>query len=98
MRGEFSLNSVNVAFLPKVLKVKDYFDLSYTNIKRLPEDITAEYILTLDFSEMEEIPVRLKVGGNLFLENTPLSKKYSKEEIRKMIEDRGGYVKGDIYV
>jgi len=37
------------------------------------------------------------VGLNLFLKNTPLSEKYSKEEIRSMIEEKGGYVKGDIF-
>jgi hypothetical protein len=34
----------------------------------------------------------------LFLENTPLSKRYTEEEIRKMIEDRGGFVKWSIFV
>jgi len=33
------------------------------------------------------------VGLSLFLKNTPLSKKYSEEEIRNMIEGKGGYVK-----
>jgi hypothetical protein len=37
------------------------------------------------------------VGGNLYLQNAPLSKKYTKEQIKQMIEDNGGYVKGNIY-
>jgi len=37
------------------------------------------------------------VGGSLILRQTPLAKKYSKEQIRKMIEDRGGEVKERIY-
>jgi hypothetical protein len=37
------------------------------------------------------------VGGFLNLRNTPLSKKYTKEQIKQMIEDNGGYVKGNIY-
>jgi len=36
------------------------------------------------------------VDGNLFLPGTLLSKKYSEEEIRNMIEEKGGYVKGAI--
>jgi len=36
------------------------------------------------------------VGGSLNLINTPLSKKYSKEEIRNMIEEKNGYVKRNI--
>jgi len=38
------------------------------------------------------------VEGNLYLENTPLSKKYTKEQIKQMIEDNGGYVKENIYI
>jgi hypothetical protein len=34
----------------------------------------------------------------LFLYDTPLSKRYSIEEIRKMIEDKGGFVNGSIYL
>jgi len=34
--------------------------------------------------------------GGLFLQNTPLSKKHSEEEIISIIEERGGYVKGII--
>jgi len=33
------------------------------------------------------------VDSNLSLQRTPLSKKYSKEEIRNIIEEKGGYVK-----
>jgi hypothetical protein len=38
------------------------------------------------------------VGNYLFLQNTPLSKKYTKEQIKQMIEDKGGYVKENIYI
>jgi hypothetical protein len=34
----------------------------------------------------------------LFLERTPLSEKYTSTEIRKIIENMGGYVKRDIYI
>jgi len=47
-------------------------------------------------SPVENLPDNLKVGGSLNLRNTPLSKTYSKEEIRSMIEEKGGYVKGVI--
>ena len=39
------------------------------------------------------LPSDLKVGGNIDLRNTPLSKKYSEEEIRQMVK-----VDGDIYL
>jgi hypothetical protein len=38
------------------------------------------------------------VGGSLFLTNTPLSKKYTKPEIKDIIEQKGGYVKNSIFI
>jgi hypothetical protein len=40
----------------------------------------------------------LNVGLSVSLKNTPLSKKYSREEIRKMIENKGGNVGGGIFL
>jgi len=37
------------------------------------------------------------VGGSLSLDQTPLAEKYSKEQIRQMIEEKGGKVKGAIF-
>jgi hypothetical protein len=34
----------------------------------------------------------------LYLRETPISEKYTKEVIIKMIEDKGGFVKGFIYI
>jgi len=53
--------------------------------------------LNLNNTPITSLPDGLKVGGNLNLYNTLLSKKYSKDQIKQMIEDRGGYVKGGIY-
>jgi len=36
----------------------------------------------------------LKVGGGLLLTNTPIARKYSKEEIKRMVPG----VKGEIYL
>jgi hypothetical protein len=38
------------------------------------------------------------VGRSLNLINTPLSEKYSREQIRKMIEDKGGEIKYGQYL
>jgi hypothetical protein len=53
--------------------------------------------LYLSNTEITSLPDGLKVGGGLSLRNTPLSEKYTEEEIRKMIEDKGGNVGQDIY-
>jgi len=39
-------------------------------------------ILFLSNTQIEKLPNNLKVGGGLYLENTPLSKKYTKPEIK----------------
>lgn len=54
--------------------------------------------LDLSYTPITSLPNNLTVGKSLFLHNTPLSKKYSKDEIRKMIEDKGGSVSRDIYM
>jgi hypothetical protein len=54
-------------------------------------------ILFLSNTQIEKLPNNLKVGGGLYLENTPLSKKYTKPEIKNIIEQKGGYVKNKIF-
>jgi hypothetical protein len=49
--------------------------------------------LVLTYSEIEDLGNLTSVGGNLMLRNTPLSKKYTREEIRSMVE-----VGGEIYL
>jgi len=61
------------------------------------EDLNVEGDLDLRDTEITSLPDNLKVGGFLDLENTPLSKKYSKKQIRQMIEKKGGEVKAEIY-
>jgi hypothetical protein len=49
--------------------------------------------LYLSDSNIEDLGKLKYVGGNLVLEDTPLSKKYTKDEIRSMVE-----VGGKIYL
>jgi hypothetical protein len=49
--------------------------------------------LDLRGTSTESLGNLISVGGNLYLERTPISIKYSEEEIRGMIN-----VKGDIYL
>jgi len=80
------------------LNVEEYLDLSDTKITSLPNNLKAGGGLDLSDTKITSLPDNLEVVRSLFLENTPLAEKYTKEEIRKMIEDKGGYVKKDIYV
>ena len=54
--------------------------------------------LDLYDTPITSLPDNLKVGGFIDLRNTPISKKYTKEEIRKMIEEKGGFVGEAIYL
>ena len=50
--------------------------------------------LDLRNTPITSLPNNLKVGGSLYLGSTPISQKYSEEEIRKMVPG----VKGNISV
>ena len=41
--------------------------------------------LVLNFSSISSLPKDLSVGGTLFLYNTPISKKYSKDELKNIL-------------
>ena len=71
--------------------------LSHTNIESLPDNLHVGRDLYLSNTNIKSLPNNLQVGGFLDLGNTPLSKMYSGYQIRKMIEDKGGFVKGYIY-
>jgi hypothetical protein len=46
--------------------------------------------------QLTKLPDKLYVGGYLYIENTPLAKKYTNEEIREMITSKGGTIIGKI--
>jgi hypothetical protein len=47
-------------------------------------------------SELTEIPSNLYVGRSLFIDNTPLAKKYTNEQIREIVTSTGGQITGKI--
>ena len=96
VEGYLELYGTNIASLPDNLKVGGFLNLNNTNIKSLPNNLHVGRSLYLRNSKIESLPNNLHVGRSLFLSNTPLSKKYSERKIRKMIEDKGGFVKGSI--
>jgi hypothetical protein len=53
--------------------------------------------LDLALTKITSLPSNLRVERDLLLWKTPLSVKYDDDDIRKMIEDKGGYVGGRIY-
>jgi hypothetical protein len=72
---------------------------SCTSLVSLPNDLSVGGFLDLyGCDSLVSLPNRLSVGGSLNLCGTPLSKRYSEEEIRKIIEDKGGNIKAKIYL
>jgi len=74
--------------------VGGYLLLTNTLIEKLPDNLKVGGSLSLINTPIKELPDNLQVGDSLYLPSTPLSKTHPKEEIRSIIEERGGYVKG----
>ena len=81
--GYLKIEYTPITALPKGLKVERGLFATKTKIKELPEYLEVGEDLYLDRSLLQELPRNLKVGGNLHIVGTPLSKKYTEEEIRR---------------
>ena len=96
--GYLNLRNTQITSLPDNLKVGESLYLSYTPITLLPNNLKVNGNLELFRCKINSIPDNLQIEKDLTIYGAPLNKKYTPEEIRKMIEDKGGYVKGDIYL
>ena len=73
---------------------KGDLDLSNTPITSLPQGLTVGGSLYLYNTKITSLPKDLKVGGYLDLHLTPLSQKYTVDQIKQMVPN----VKGNIYL
>ena len=96
--GDLDLFNIPITSLPDNLKVGRNLDLENSSITSLPDNLSVGGHLNLTNTPITSLSGNLKVGGHLFLYHTPITEEYTKEEVRKMIEDKGGYVKRNIYV
>ena len=62
-----------------------------TNISHLQDNISISTHLDISYTKVSEIPKNLRVW-RLDIEKTPLLRKYTASEIKKLIEERGGEV------
>ena len=69
-------------------------DLSESPVERLPDNLkhVGGYLWLFD-TKITSLPNNLHVGDSLYLANTPLARKYTKEQIKAMVPG----VKGSIY-
>jgi len=97
VEGTLDLRDTEITSLPDNLTVKGDLDLKKTKISSLPDNLKVGGFLNLRDTKISFLPDNLTVGGSLYLKNTPLVDKYSEEQIKQMIEEKGGEVKGAIY-
>jgi hypothetical protein len=88
---DLDLRYSDIKTLGNLTSVGGYLFLSGSKIKSLGNLISVGGDLDLSYSEIEDLGNLTSVGDYLNLRNTPLSKKYTKKEIRSMIEI-GGYI------
>ncbi len=82
---------------PEDLNVTGDLDLSWLPIKTLPEVLNVGGFLNLNHcTSLVSLPEVLNVGGDLYVDEKLLGKYGGKDNVRKFIEDNGGYVKGRI--
>jgi hypothetical protein len=79
--------------LGNLISVGGFLNLYKSIIEDLGNLTSVGGSLTLHTSKIESLGNLTSVGGNLYLRDTPLSREYSEDEIRSMVE-----VGGDIYL
>jgi hypothetical protein len=98
---EGSLNLIDcpqLTKLPNKLYVGEDLYLKNSNITKLPDNLYVGESLMITGTNIKEIPNKLYVGWNLYIENTPLAKKYTDEEIYKIVASTGGEIRGRILI
>ena len=85
--------------LPNLLDVTYGLNLSgCKQITELPDNLYAKGSLGLDGTNIEKLPNNLYVGINLYINNTPLAKNYTDDEIRDIVKlPMNDGIKGQIY-
>ena len=91
--GSLCLRGTNITSLPEGLTVGGYLSLSNTSITNLPEGLSVGGGLYLSYTKITSLPEGLSVGDYLYLHDTPISKKYTKEQLKSMLLN----VKGEIH-
>ena len=97
-KGVLGLIGSPIDSLPSNLKtVGRSLDLNGSDVSSLPSDLKIGGDLDICGTLIDSIPSGLKIDGDLYIWGNPISKKYTNKQIRKMIEDNGGYLNGNIY-
>jgi len=84
--GDLNLYESNIKSLGDLVSVGGYLDLSETNVESLGNLTSVGGHLDLSVTDVKSLGVLTSVGDYLDLRYTPLTKKYTKDEIRSMVE------------
>jgi hypothetical protein len=98
VEGSINLSYTDLRTLPENFKVNGYLNLRVTPISNLPDNLHVGGWFGIESTNIDSIPNKLFVKTDLYVKDTPLSEKYSIYEIRKMIEDKGGFIGGFIFI
>ena len=66
-------------------------------LTKLPDNLYVGGALSISETNISELPSKLYVWRDLNIFNTPLAKKYTDEEIRKIVASTGGEINGYIF-
>ena len=95
VNGDLNLILYKLSSLPDNLRVKGDMWLDYSDrIFSLPDNLHVGGNLSIEFTDISSIPNNLYVGGNFGVRYTPLAELYTKEQILKMIDVKGGNIGG----
>jgi len=86
VNGDLDLFGTPIQYLRNLKTVGGSLSLEGTHIQDLGNLQTVGGSLDLDGSHIQSLGNLQKVGGTLYLRWTPLSKKYSEEDIRQMVK------------
>jgi hypothetical protein len=67
--------------------------LYYCKVNEIPDNWTISGRFEISYTNIDDIPNNLKIGKYLNMYHTPLYKKYTIQEVQKLIKQRGGYLK-----
>ena len=87
--GNADILNTSIESLGDLQSVGGYLDLRYTPIESLGNLQSVGSWLSLEKSSIESLGNLTSVGGALDLRDTPLSEKYTEEEIRQMVNVGG---------
>ena len=91
--GDLDLRDTSIESLENLTSVGGDLDLYNTPIESLGNLQSVGGFLDLQGTYIESLGNLQSVGGDLYLYETPISEKYSEEEIRQMVN-----VEGEIYL